>query len=70
VKNHHTSLLLLALCAFLILIINTCTEKYPASNEKLALDRADGCLSCHLDAELLKKVADPLPEREGDAGEG
>jgi len=66
VKNYLAMMILLALCT----IIYTCTEKYPASHKDLASDNGDGCLFCHLDSELLKKVADPLPEREGDAGEG
>ena len=69
-KNHLTTLALLALCAFTILIGNTCTEKYPPSHEKLSAESGDGCLFCHLDSELLKKVAAPVQEPGGDAGEG
>lgn len=34
-----------------------------------SLDRGSSCVSCHIDKELLKEVADPEPPHE-DTGEG
>lgn len=46
-----------------------CTKKYPADVDHIAAV-SDGCVACHLDEDLLKKVAAPLPPVEGEAGEG
>ena len=59
----------LVLCLFVIVFSWQCTEKYPANDTKIVAE-SDGCIDCHTDAELLKQVAAPLPETEGDAGEG
>ncbi len=46
-----------------------CSKKYPAdANHRAAV--SDGCVACHLDVDLLKQVAEPLPHVEGEAGEG
>jgi len=38
-----------------------CTEKSPQSPAKFNLSKADGCVSCHTNADLLKSLATPLP---------
>ena len=55
----------------LLLVVFTwqCTEKYPADSKQAAVV-VDGCVQCHTDAELLKKIATPLPPPDGEAGEG
>lgn len=47
-----------------------CTEKYPASQQKIAFSKNDGCVGCHTDAARLKDVATPLPPVSGETGEG
>ena len=57
--------------ALLIILMMGCTEKYPNKTE--AGDpvlTGSGCEVCHLDKDLLKEVADPIPPKEGDGGEG
>ncbi len=61
--------LLLVLLAVIILLSWQCTEKYPADARHVAAV-SDGCVSCHTDADVLKKVATPLPDVDGEAGEG
>lgn len=63
-------LVLLLLFVVLVVFVFQCTEKYPPAPQKLALSKQNGCMSCHGNAEQLKKVATPLPPKEGDAGEG
>jgi len=60
---------LLAFCLVLIAFSWQCTEKYPA-NDTHIVAAANGCVNCHTNADLLKKVATPLPATNGDAGEG
>ena len=67
-KQHIIVLVLFA--GLILLAFIQCTEKYPAAHQKLNLASADGCVNCHLDADLLKKVATPLPPKEANAGEG
>ena len=38
-----------------------CAEKSPQSPAKFNLSKADGCVSCHTNADLLKSLATPLP---------
>jgi hypothetical protein len=38
-----------------------CAEKSPQSPAKFNLSQANGCVSCHTDANLLKSLATPLP---------
>ncbi len=47
-----------------------CTKKYPAEQKTVQMASSDGCIGCHTNSALLKEVADPLPDVEGDAGEG
>ena len=54
----------------LVLVLVQCTDKYPEAHKELNLANKDGCVNCHLNANLLKKVATPLPPKEGNAGEG
>lgn len=65
----HTQILVSILLVALALFSWQCTEKYPADADHVAA-LSDGCVACHLDADLLKKVATPLPEVEGESGEG
>jgi len=55
---------------FMALVLVQCTDKYPEAHKELDLANKDGCVNCHLNADLLKKVATPLPPKEEDAGEG
>lgn len=66
----RTYLLFLLCLVFLVTIFLNCTEKYPPSPAgKEAIAAESGCVTCHLDAELLKKVATPI-EHEPESGEG
>jgi len=68
-KLYSKGELILFLIFFVILFLN-CTEKYPSELEKFTQEQESSCTSCHLDFELLKEVADPLPPDEGHSGEG
>ena len=59
----------LVLCLFVVVFSWQCTEKYPAHDTNIVAD-ADGCVGCHTNADLLKKVATPLPPASSEAGEG
>ncbi|MBN1350447.1 hypothetical protein JXJ21_13615 [candidate division KSB1 bacterium] len=56
---------------FIIILLFGCTEKYPpAPVDELQTGFAgSSCTGCHLDKELLKKVATPI-EIEPESGEG
>jgi len=56
--------------AFCMLLCAGCTEKYPSESRDFSAVEESGCTVCHLDAELLKEVADPLPEGNEPSGEG
>ena len=55
----------------MLFFLNACTEKYPnkvdSGNPVLT---GSNCEVCHLDKELLKEVADPLPPPPGGEGSG
>lgn len=42
-----------------------CTDKYEPITAS-----GSSCVHCHLNADLLREVADPLPPSDGEAGEG
>jgi len=66
-----SSLLLSVLIAlFMVVFFIHCTEKYPSDSRKFGLAKRDGCIDCHGNAGLLKKVATPLPPKDGESGEG
>ena len=66
----HSKIIFTALLVILLALLSwQCTEKYPADNDHAAAI-SDGCVACHTNAELLKKVAAPLPPPSGEAGEG
>jgi len=47
-----------------------CKEKYAEPSETFASLSQSGCISCHMDRDLLKEVADPLPDTGEGGGEG
>ena len=54
-----------------LLFLYGCTEKYPNMNESGdPVATGSNCEVCHLDKELLKEIADPIPPKEGESGEG
>jgi hypothetical protein len=57
---------------FTLLFLFGCTEKYPNKIESgEPVLTGSNCEVCHLDKELLKEVADPLPPSGGEgSGEG
>ena len=55
---------------FCILLCAGCTEKYPSGTKDFSKVQESSCTVCHLDAELLEAVADPLPEGNEPSGEG
>lgn len=66
----HSKIIITTLLVVLLALFSwQCTEKYPAdANHAAAI--SDGCVACHTNADLLKEVATPLPEVDGEAGEG
>ena len=59
-----------ALLLIVLFFISSCTDKYEAPSENIAQNDGSGCVACHTDKDLLKEVADPLPEPPGGGGEG
>ncbi len=59
----------MVLCLFLLLFPWQCTKKYPTGGSSY-VSSANSCVTCHTNADLLKKVAAPLPPPAEDAGEG
>jgi len=59
-----------ALLLIVLFFISSCTDKYETPNENIAQNDGSGCVACHTDKDLLKEVADPLPEPPGGGGEG
>jgi hypothetical protein len=55
---------------FVLFFISSCTDKYEAPSENIAQTGESGCVDCHMDVDLLKEVADPLPPPSGGGGEG
>ena len=54
-----------------MLFLFSCTEKYPNKTESGTPILSDSnCEVCHLDKELLKEVADPIPPAPPGSGEG
>lgn len=62
--------LVILLTAFGILMHQGCTKKSPDDIQGSQSFGSSGCVSCHLDQNVLKKVAAPLPPPSGEAGEG
>jgi len=57
--------------SFFFLILQWgCTEKYKPSPGVFSASEQSSCIHCHLNADLLKDVATPIPEPEEPAGEG
>lgn len=54
----------------LFLSVYSCKEKYEEETESFAALSQSGCVSCHMDKDLLEEVADPLPETGEGGGEG
>jgi len=65
----HTNFFIIASLALFFLL--GCTEKYPNKNESSTpVLTGSNCEVCHLDKELLKEVANPLPPAPPSDGEG
>ena len=47
----------------IIVLLNSCTDKYPQAVNKSFAIKKTSCIQCHLDADLLKEVAEPLPDQ-------
>lgn len=63
----------LILSVILLFFITNCTDKTPVDDNRdmLALVDQSSCVNCHLNEDLLKQVADPLPDTGGEgSGEG
>ena len=61
-------ILVLVLLATFVILLMSCTDKYPAPTEKFSLEE-NSCTNCHLNSDLLKEVAEPLPDTGGETGE-
>jgi nitrate/TMAO reductase-like tetraheme cytochrome c subunit len=59
------TILVVSACLF-----QQCTKKTPQEARRFNTSQADGCLSCHMNADVLKKVATPLPPANTESGEG
>ncbi|RKY87682.1 hypothetical protein DRQ09_04045 [candidate division KSB1 bacterium] len=68
--NRYIKEIFIFIFIFSIYFLISCSEKYPSPESKFSKIKESGCTYCHLDAELLKKVAEPLPPSEDDEGEG
>jgi hypothetical protein len=69
-RSNIFSLLLVCIVFIIVIQLTGCTDKYkPTANEFASL-KTSSCTHCHLDAELLKEVADPIEHGGGEAGEG
>ncbi len=62
-----SSLLLLSL---VLIFVWGCTDKNKPAPNIFSSAEESSCTHCHLDANLLKQVATPLPPHEGESGEG
>lgn len=59
------------LITMLFLVLTGCSEKYPNRTESsIPVIAGSNCAVCHLDKELLKEIATPLPPQPPDSGEG
>ena len=65
-KNVVISLVFLFLMSQLLYM--GCTDKYEPSSP--ISGSGSSCVHCHLNSELLKEVATPLPPPTGESGEG
>ena len=61
-------ILVVVLLTTSVILLMNCSDKYPAPVEKFTLEE-NSCTSCHLNADLLKEVAEPIPDTGGDTGE-
>ncbi len=62
---------LLLLFGFILVFYWGCTDKYEPAPSKFAALEESSCTHCHLNQDLLKEVATPLPpDTSGEAGEG
>ncbi len=66
-KQHIAGFLILLMGLF---VLFSCTKKYPDQTQMDLAIGGDGCTSCHMNTDLLKEVATPQEDTEGDAGEG
>lgn len=53
---------------FLVLVLAGCSKREPLPSNPLIV--STGCVDCHTDQALLKKVATPEEAPSGQAGEG
>jgi hypothetical protein len=63
------SISLLIIFMLIFLLLNGCTEKYPQGEKNIFALQTSSCTYCHLNSDLLKEVADPLPTPSEETGE-
>lgn len=58
--------------AMIIIVLSVfgCKEKYEEETETFAALSQSGCVSCHMDKDLLEEVADPIEYSSENGGEG
>jgi hypothetical protein len=63
---------LILFCAMIIIVLSvfSCKEKYEEETETFAALSQSGCISCHMDKDLLEEVADPIEYSGEGGGEG
>ncbi|MBD3287744.1 hypothetical protein GF337_02975 [candidate division KSB1 bacterium] len=67
-KQKNAVVSLLFLFSMSLLFYTGCTDKYEPTSP--ISGSGSSCVHCHLNAELLKEVATPIPPPTGEAGEG
>lgn len=68
--NRILKLMLICSVGLLFITQTGCTDKYKPAGTEFSSDDESSCLFCHLDAELLKDVADPIETGGESSGEG
>ena len=53
-----------------VVFLLSCDEKYPLTSDAPATVSISGCTDCHLNSDMLKAVATPLPPDTASSGEG
>ncbi|MCI0512577.1 hypothetical protein L0128_05140 [candidate division KSB1 bacterium] len=54
----------------LVLLFQSCTDKYPPMPGEVPTGSRSGCVDCHTNKDLLKQVATPISHENGETGEG
>jgi len=69
-KTKLFSLSFLMIVLFFLIFQWGCTDKYKPAPNIFSSSEESSCTHCHLNANLLKEIATPLPHDEGESGEG